>query len=499
MTRRQILFKPNRLWITSRRGFCLTLLVVCALTTSLFHLASHITSKSRKLGRKPAQHYPPALYPQVVGVASYSHNTTWYAISAYMDMRPQAFGAIPSLTFLSAGPSEDVKTRRSMFARVFLQRNGAFVVLLECLTTGFDGAHHHDTQHAVTSVVCSTGSSWHVFKRLAEEPLGACLVHDSNAYCDNASIVPIGTPPNYPGPLLPQEKIALCVPGVRKDIYSDSFRFFTQYYRSLGVDTIYVYMARPGYEIAREIENAAAEGGPEIVILPWCLQRGACYRCTPGQPIINNTRWFGFAGTNFAQLLAHQDCLYRAIGSFRWVVFVDLDEYIVPMTSHIRNLHELASASYPSGDDPPAEIVINSAFYESCLPDQRDKSTVPLSPDIDSKTLPDLPMPLWSAARVSEIYTKGAWRSKFMCDPLRCDRLGVHFTLNMFCQRYTNVTTTTCKSVEAPINTARLHHARARRRNPNESTPRCSEVNGIQEIDWSLTNRAIKIIRSGNF
>jgi hypothetical protein len=213
-------------YLTSRRGLCLLLIVVGALTACLFHLLpSHIKSISREHGVKPARHHPPALYPQVVNVASYAHKTTWYAISAYMDMRPQRFGALPSVTFMSTGPAEDVKTRRPMFARVFLRRSGAFLVLLECSTTGFDGAHHHDTQHAVTSVLCSTGNSWHVFKRLADEPLGACLVHDSDSFCDHASVVPIGTPPNDPGPLLEGEKIALCVPGVRGDLCSNSFRF----------------------------------------------------------------------------------------------------------------------------------------------------------------------------------------------------------------------------------------------------------------------------------
>jgi hypothetical protein len=123
-----------------------------------------------------------------------------------------------------------------------------------------------------------------------------------------------------------------------------------------------------------------------------------------------------------------------------------------------------------------------------------------LSHEIDSTTLSELPMPLWSAARVSDFLSNaGAWRTKFMCDPLRCDRLGVHFTLNMFCQRYPNITTTSCKSIEPPITTGLVHHARARPRNPNVSPPICSDVEGLQEIDWTMTNRAIKIIRSGDF
>lgn len=508
--------KPNSFLITFGGRVCLPLIAVCVLTGCSIQLLAatpHITLQSsrRQLGVKAARHHPPALYPQVVNVASYTHNTTWYAISAYMDMRPQRFGALPTVTFLSAGPSEDVIVRRSLFARVFLRSNGAFVVILECSTSGFEPIHHHDTQHAVTSVICSTGSSWNIFNRLADETLGACLVLDSKTFCDNASIIPIGIPPNYPGPLLPQQKIALCVPGVRGGLYSKSFRFFTQYYRSLGVDSIYIYMAVPGYELAKEIENAAAKSDPQVVILPWCIQRGASYKCTPGQPIINDTRFLGFAGTNFAQLLAHQDCLYRAIGAYRWVVFVDLDEYILPMTSEIRTLHDLASASYATGDDPPAEIVIRSALYESCLPGERDHPSVPISHDIDSTSLPGMPRPLWSAARVSDFFPKSAYRTKFMCDPLGCDRLGVHFTLTMFCQRYPNVTMSTCNSFEAPINTSHVHHARARPRvrfgvsdisdisDLSESQPTCSDVHGVQEIDWTITNRAITIIRNGSF
>jgi hypothetical protein len=465
----------------------------CALQLVLPYQGGDTKSPSREYEVKAARHYPPALYPQVENAGFYAHNTTWYVISAYIDMRPERFGALPALTFLSAGPSEGVKQRRTLFARVFSQSNGAVIALLECSTSGFDGQHHHDTQHAVTSVICSTGSSWIAFKRLADKPLDACLQLDPKAFCDIASRVPIGTPQNYPLPLLPQQDIALCIPGVRGDIYRKSFRFFTDHYSSLRVDSIFVYMTRPGYDLAQEIENAAARSKPRLVILPWCMQRGASYKCKPGQPVIQNARWFGFAGTNFGQLLMHQDCLFRSIGAYRWVLFVDLDEYIVPMTSTTANLHDLALASYAVGDDPPAEIVIRSAFYESCLPDQRDHPSVALSANVDATALPDLPAPLWSAARVSEIFSKGTWRTKFMCDPLGCDRLGVHFALSMFCQRYPNVTTSACKSVEVPITAGVVHHARAASSVHGEPLA-CSDVNGIQEIDWTLTNRALKIV-----
>jgi len=478
--------------------------------------------------------YPPALYPQVTDIRNFTHDSTWYAVSAYVDIRPLAYGDSPAITIIAGGPIKDVTSGTTWHARLFILHTGAFITLLQCEPTRYAPLNQRASIHASADVICKMASKWNSLQSLTDE-LGVCIVRSPQAFCDVASIVPVGVPPRYPnypyswadsylcanatsgckhGEVDAEKqyfagngRISLCVPGVRGDRYARTLRFFLEFYMQLGVDTAHIYMHSPGHEFARIAETIVAEQASgtsthlaRLILLPWCMQLGASYRCGQG-PTIPLPEADGFVGQYFGQLLAHQDCLYRSMGTFRWAVFVDLDEYIFPRRPNLRNLRALVRDDALSHDGvAAAELSIHMALYESCMPSPTDHNVIiPPSPAIEIHTLKHLPRPAWSAARVSNARSR-EWFPKFICDPMRCDRMAIHRAHSYFCERYPGRKPEwdiECnKRHYVPEELAIIHHTRAFARNRQALFPSCAEVDGVHEVDWSFTNFVVTSLAS---
>lgn len=470
------------------------------------------------------RYFPPALYPQVVNTRNFSHSATWYAVSAYMDMRPQAYADSAALTIVTGGPVAEVQAGATWFARLFILKSGAVITELSCDRTKYVPVDQHTSIHAAAAVICKTSSKWHAIQSISED-LGVCIIRSPRAFCDVSSIVPVGKPPRYPKYpmawadsyfdvtvsrridedvraeteyLAGKGRIAVCVPGVRGDQYTSTLPFFLEYYRELGVDAVHLYMHSPGHEFARIAETIVAkqaEGSlghlARLILLPWCMQLGASYRCNPDHPTIPLSGYDEFVGSNHGQILAHQDCLFRTMGAFRWALFVDLDEYIFPRRPDLLDLHHLTRASADHGV-APVELSMHMAKYESCLPSPIDSNvSIALSTAIDPSKLRQLPRPAWSAARVTHIWDRN-WFPKFLCDPMRCDRMAIHRADTNFCDRYPGQTAkwaTDCtKRQYVSSELALVHHTRAFDRMRKMSSPHCDQVSGVHEVDWSFTN-----------
>lgn len=479
--------------------------------------------------------YRPGLYPQVSNVFNFAHNATWYAVSAYMDLRAQVYGQLPAIAIVAAGPVKEVAAGRKWRARLYIMSTGAVVTDLDCGLTKYEPANQHSSKHAAATVFCRTSAlEWQTIKSTSEE-LGVCMLRDHRAFCDVASIVPVGIPPRYPkfplswadhyiedadhapstaeiqrrsDHLAGKGRIAMCVPGVRGDHNVHSLRFYLEYYRKLGVHTANMYMHSPGSKFARSVEaivsaqktKIAATDVPRLVLWPWCVQLGASYGCRPGQPVAPLPGYFDFVGTNHGQLLASQDCLFRSIGVSRWVLFVDLDEYVVPNIAAPFALHDLARESALRNKGvAAAQLIIRSAFYENCLPSlSSDNASVPLLPSVDTSTLTDWPRPAWAAARVSKVYPARV-RSKYMCNPLDCDRVGVHYQRSTVRDRpeFTGQSPywpASNKTDSIDESVAMIHHVRVRDRFGQVAAPACRAVAGLHEEDWGMTNFVMGVL-----
>ena len=202
-----------------------------------------------------------------------------------MDMRPLAYDDSPAVTIVAGGPLEEVVAGTKWYARLFILQTGAVVTVIACKRTKYAPVDQHSSIHAAATVICATAIKWQAIQSIPDE-LGVCLIRNRDAFCDAASIVPIGVPPRYPkypiawadayfdtdasnhtrADALAQKeyhagngRIAVCVPGVRGDIYAPTLRFWLEYYREIGVDTAYVYMHSPGREFERIAESIIEE------------------------------------------------------------------------------------------------------------------------------------------------------------------------------------------------------------------------------------------------
>lgn len=464
-------------------------------------------------------------------------------------MRPQVYGEPPAVSIVAAGPIEEVRLGSTWYARLFVLRTGAVITGLNCGITKNNPMDQHSSQHGDATVICKLAiQQWRDLRSMADE-LGVCMIRNrDDAFCDISSIIPVGVPPRYPKFPLPwadryvsndasrtksvihkeldylagKGRIAMCVPGVRGDAYATSLEFFLKYYRKMGVDTVNMYMHSPGNTFARIAESIAAQQAtasktdmPQLVLLPWCVQLGATYACKKGRHVSPLSGYSDFVGTNHGQLLAHQDCLYRSIGAFRWVLFVDLDEYIVPRRADLFSLQDLVRESAKQNKGiAAAELLIRTAFFEKCLPSSSGNVTVPLSPLIDHNKLSSLPRPALAGARVSHVYPERI-RTKYVCSPYECDRAGVHFDASKLNHRKEFAGKVphwpiSGKTQVLSTRDAIIHHIRADGRAASEretistrtkyqndygldAIPLCGSVKGLQEQDWCMTNFAVSL------
>ena len=99
-----------------------------------------------------------------------------------------------------------------------------------------------------------------------------------------------------------------------------------QYQRALSVDHIHI-MAEDSFVLAVGVENEALqeaikEGYVSMdVWKPWLNQRQVYYH---------------------SQVLAHEACLYRLLGTYSYVMLVDLDEFFIPRVPGQKSLHYYA-------------------------------------------------------------------------------------------------------------------------------------------------------------
>lgn len=487
-----------------------------------FNRPDHAPKRSADIGR----HYHPMLYPQISGAQSAAHNDTWYAISAYVDMRPLAYGHNPSITLVAAGPLKQLKAGVTWFANLINVQTHTAVTYLQCQIPHYSLENEEVITHTTATVACTTENKWNIIKELTNE-FGVCLLPSLDFTCTTSSVVPVGVPPRYPKYpyswadryLEPTAKlhtvaqeldaeneyhkgrgqIAMCVPGVRGDLYVESFTFFLDYYRRLGVDTVFLYMHQPGDSFVKLVNNITDQqasgfdaGRPRLIVLPWCIQVGATYGCSPAQPKIQSPGFWDVAGSNFGQQLSQQDCFYRAFGTYRWMIYVDLDEFILPRRADISSLHELVDLSLlGSSKHAPAEIRFRSAFYDNCLPPMSGNTSGTAISSKISWNISDiyrLPKPMWSSARISEIFGPRT-RSKFMCDPFGCDVVEIHYGGEKFCSRdeYANTSAAwfsandACETTIASPNDVVIHHARVN----SGMIPSCERIDA-QEIDWNM-------------
>ena len=109
--------------------------------------------------------------------------------------------------------------------------------------------------------------------------------------------------------------IGVCVPPLFGDLSLAAIIHFLQMCKVLGADRVFMYLANVSSEIRKFLLHQSSND-PSLSVIDWKL---------PGN-ISDSSDAIWYHG----QLLAIQDCLYSNMASFRYLLFLDLDEMLVP-------------------------------------------------------------------------------------------------------------------------------------------------------------------------
>ncbi|XP_022249802.1 uncharacterized protein LOC111087449 [Limulus polyphemus] len=209
---------------------------------------------------------------------------------------------------------------------------------------------------------------------------------------------------SFPGKSLRSKgRIAACVkplygPFTDKDLLAQ----FLAYYTIIGIDHFYIYNNLSSTEVSEVISNVK-DKGVSITIIPWII---------PYQPQIT------IQPTRFLERTMLQDCYYRRMFHYEYVMNVDVDEFIVlKQHSSIQLMLKTLSSSGRFGYFTFSEVrfCLQLPSYSNIIPNltRSDQTAV-------SK--------LVSLAKVIRTpYNKAWWWRKYIVKPEMVEYFGVHF------------------------------------------------------------------------
>jgi galactan beta-1,4-galactosyltransferase len=207
----------------------------------------------------------------------------------------------------------------------------------------------------------------------------------------------------------PPYKFGLCVPALFGDVNAQHLFEFISVVHKLGVQHITIYFSSAPADAKQVLQHFENQGILQTV--PWNL------------PVSDSQTW------NHAQVLSINDCAYRAMSLYEYVLFHDIDEYVVPRES-IGTLERLADKYCTAKPNLCGICFLNAFFIPHWLPGQFRIST--------------------SLSRTSHLSTV---RTKCLVQSKRIHEMGIHHISKPYQEYYFNE-----KINEAD---AILHHYRA--------------------------------------
>ncbi|CAH1777969.1 unnamed protein product [Owenia fusiformis] len=118
----------------------------------------------------------------------------------------------------------------------------------------------------------------------------------------------------------PKNSIGICVSTIYGSLSPVNFAQFIEYYRGMGVNNFYLYEA---LNITKDLSKLLTwyEKKGILEYIPWRLPLGdKSYPKRASQDFFDN----------LVQKAGSTDCIYRNYGRHKWMLHVDVDEFIVP-------------------------------------------------------------------------------------------------------------------------------------------------------------------------
>ena len=207
--------------------------------------------------------------------------------------------------------------------------------------------------------------------------------------------------------------------------------------RIMGANRFIFYNYSSGPDIAPYLQAYVAEGVAEVI--QWKLP-------------VRVDNWPSVAAAEvdvhyFGQLAALNDCLYRAMFDSKMVVFTDMDELIVPKKH--RKWRDMVAFLNHKGQGSAGTFIFQNSFFRTEWTDDNRLGSGSSSSSSNSALRI---MSLAKTKRERYIYPWGM-RSKYICDPLKVEMVGVH---NIW--RFVNESFT---ELDVPADIGLLHHYRS--------------------------------------
>lgn len=222
--------------------------------------------------------------------------------------------------------------------------------------------------------------------------------------------------------------LGLCVPPLFGELSISATIQFIELWKILGASHFTFYLHDVSSSISRLLNFYHSRG--EVTLLNWRLP----------DHIQNTEIWY------HGQLLAIQDCLYRNMSQFRYLSFVDLDEFIIPTINFtlLDMIQELESSGIYS-DSLNTGLSFKSTFF---APNQI----------LDTEQYLTY---LQLLVRTDSFSSK---RTKLIVQPLKVEEMGVHH-VSRHVEKSTSV-------VNVATDIAKIHHYRTCAKN-FDSDARC--------------------------
>ena len=210
-------------------------------------------------------------------------------------------------------------------------------------------------------------------------------------------------------------QIGVCVPPLFGDLNLSLLINFIQMCKVLGAGKVFMYVDSVSSEIKKFLKYHS-ENDASLSVIDWNLPENVSGS--------EDRIWY------HGQLLAVQDCLYHNMDSFHFLLFMDLDEMLVPQDTH--DWQEMLTKVFTTETKQSvAALSFNSVFF-------------------DLTRVPEESENILYFQHLHRTRSISRMRNKLLVQPLKVFELGIHHLSKALSEEF--------KSVDVSDQTALLHH-----------------------------------------
>ncbi|XP_013067713.2 beta-1,4-galactosyltransferase galt-1-like [Biomphalaria glabrata] len=217
----------------------------------------------------------------------------------------------------------------------------------------------------------------------------------------------------------PGVSIGVCVPPLHSNLYIQNLIDFLEFCWILGANKVFLYIHDLPTDFIHTLSFYLKDKTHLFEILHWDLP--ANIRQKSYQVIWNN-----------GQILAVQHCLYQNMANFDWLLFLDIDEMLIPKS--VYNWQDLLPTVLKGSDDNVAALSFESAFF---------------SWDFDSQ----VSSPIKYLRHLHRTKRTTVLHSKLLIQAKNVFEVGIH--------HLSRAVTDSMRVIRVPAEVALLHHYRA--------------------------------------